>query len=142
MTTYYELISFLDGLINKPISEENVAILNSANVSLTKDRYVRFIEQVNYLLTTRLRNSMDKVIDTVCERYLEPNELILELNNIRMEIAYMQKIVCTKLIKEENQKQFMVSLVKNNNEIFEEIKRLYTDEEFIIIIDGYFIKEN
>ena len=58
MTTYYELISFLDGLINKPISEENVAILNSANVSLTKDRYVRFIEQVNYF---KLRKPEEKL---------------------------------------------------------------------------------
>lgn len=142
MTTYYELIFFLDSMLKAPLTEDNIEKLNNANVSLTKDRYIRFINQVTNFMTQRLRNTMNKVIDTVCERYLDVNELTLELNNIRSEITYMQKLVNTKLIKEENRQMFYKSLVSNNNEIFNEIKSLYTEDEFILLLDGYIIKEN
>ena len=142
MMSYYELVTLLDKMIESPVSDEYINALNNANVSLTKDRYLRFIEQVNYLLTKRLRNAMNKVIDLVCERYIEPNELVLELNNIRNEISYMQKVVTCNLVKKDNQEIFLKSIIKNNNEIFTEIRSLYTDEEFFLVIDGYFIKEN
>lgn len=142
MMSYYELVTLLDKMIESPVSDEYINTLNNANVSLTKDRYLRFIEQINYLLTKRLRNAMNKVIDLVCERYIEPNELVLELNNIRNEISYMQKVVTCNLVKKDNQEIFLKSIIKNNNEIFTEIRSLYTDEEFFLVIDGYFIKEN
>lgn len=142
MTSYYDIVSYLDKMINMPISDEHINNLNNATVSLEGDRYIRFINQINYVVTERLRNIMDKVIDTVCERYLDLNELTLELNNIRSEVAFAQKITSINMIKEENKRNFWQSIIKNNNEIYEEIKKLYDEDDFLFLINGYIIKEN
>lgn len=139
--TYFELISLLDEMEFKERNNEYIATLNNSNVSLVGDRYLRFISHVNYLLNSRLKEYMNKVITLVCDKALSKEELIIELEGVKLEVEYAKNIASIDLIKEENKIKFMSSINENENKIYKSIYDLYEDEEYKLIIKGY-IKED
>ena len=139
--TYYEVVKYLDELIIKPIDENYISELNNFEISLEGNRYYRFIGQINYVLTERLRNCMDNIIDKLDVSVQSKESLILELSNIHSEVEFLKKIISIKQIKEENKNEFIKSIIKNNNELLEKVKLYFSDEEYLRIIDGYKLKE-
>jgi len=139
--TYYEIVSLLDEMELKPINKDYIEKLNNANISLEGDRYLRFINQVNYLLTRRLKDYMNKITTLVCEVPLSTNELKMELEALKKEVEYNKKIACNNLVNKENQEIFLKSIIQNSNEIYKSICDLYQDEDAKRMISEY-IKED
>ena len=139
--TYYELVSYLDKMINNISSDDHIDVLNQANINLSGDRYYRFISQVNYLLTQRLKNLLDVLLDRCHSKNLSKEELTSELSRLTEEVNYLKKIIDINLIKNENRNEFIKSIIKNNNEIIDVLLEFYIDEEYKNIILGYKLKE-
>lgn len=139
--TYYEIVSFLDNMITKPIDSKLINELNNIEINLEGNRYYRFIGQINYVLTERLRLYMDRLIDKIKTMTFSKEDLILEMSNLTNEVDFLKQISAINLIKKENHKEFVKSIIKNNNELIEGIKEYFSDEEYLRIIDGYILTE-
>lgn len=141
--TYYELVSYLDSLINKPeIVDSDIDTINSKDISLTGTRYYRFIGQLNVLMTERLYNFRDNVEEKLGLDYMSSSDLILSMDPLRKEIEGCMKLLNIKYIKDENKNEFIKSIKKANNETIERLKEYFPDEERLNIMDSYMMEDN
>ena len=140
--TYFALVDMLDKMITQPLSDEIIKSLNDADISLTSNRYYRFLAQVNYLIVERIKLFEAKITHVIYERSINKEELILELDGLNGEVNYLNKIIDVKLIKNENKNDLRNRVIENNNALVNNLKELFESDEYLEILDNYLIKEN
>lgn len=140
--TYYELVSYLDSLIIKPITDREIEYLNNSMISLSGDRYLRFIEHLSYLITERFKTYLTNISDKMGDSYLDSQQLTIELSTLKEEVNIANKLSSIKLVKEENQKELKKSIIKGNNVIIDTIRTVFvSDEERLNVLNTYELKE-
>ena len=139
--TYYELVSLLETMTNKDNIEEELSKIQNSVIDLPGLRYERFIDQVEYLLTRRLKNFMNNFTEKIYMKNLSDNEFILELSLLNNEIQNDNRIVNLNIIKEENKKRLTESINKNINEIIGQVKKIVDSEIQISELEKYYRKE-
>lgn len=140
--TYYELVTLLDNLITLPRSNENINKLNNFDINLEGDKYIRFLNQLNYTLNQRFKKIFDNILTKLGDSYLEANALTIELSELKNETSYAINLSNNKLVKNENKSEFYKSIIKTNNNILNKISEFFEDEERINICKSYLIKED
>lgn len=142
--TYYELVTYLDSLTTKTeILQSDIDYINSKEISLVGERYIRFINQINYLMAERLFNFSDKVQDRLMGDYMEDDELSLLISPLANEINYFKLLLNIKYIREENKKAYIKSIVEENNKILDRFKEFFnSDDDRLNIINSYYLEEN
>lgn len=142
--TYYELVNYLENLSTKSeILKSDIDFINSKEISLEGERYIRFINQVNYVMGERLFNFSDRVQERLMGPYLENDELSLLLSPLKDEIEYLKLLLNIKYIREENKKAYIKSIIEENNKILDRFKEYFdSDDDRLNIINAYYLEEN
>lgn len=140
--TYYELVSFLDTLITSPKDNKNINKLNNITISLEGDKYIRFLNQLNYTLNQRFKIFFDNILTKMSDSYMDSKKLTLELSELKNEASYAINLTNINLVKNENKSEFYKSIIKTNNNIINKICEFFNDEERIMICKSYLIKED
>ncbi len=139
--TYYELIKFLYSIEDKPIDRQNVEYLNSINIKLEDERYQRFLEQLSVVISDRIANAINRFREALISESLDSNTLAIHISGLKNEIKYSEELATCLLVKEENQKEFIDSIIKTNNSLADTIMTLFDDDERRSIISSLYIKE-
>ena len=139
--TYFELVSYLQELINRPIDQNNIDYLNNINISLDGERYYRFIEQIKIVITERLNKKVRELREKLISEYLDADTLSIEASNIRDEIKYCQDIVRCKLILPDNQQIFMSTIKSTNNTLVDTLLVFFEDDVRKSILQNLYIME-
>lgn len=140
--TYYELVTYLETLIDKPdILDSDIEYINSKEISLPDSRYVRFIGQLNYVMTERLYNFRDSIEDKIEMSYMSTDDLILSMDPLKKEIEYLYKLLNIKYVQTLNHNEFIKSIIECNNALLDRLKRYFDDDERLSIIDNYYMEE-
>ena len=139
--TYFELVSYLQELINRPIDQNNIDYLNNINISLDGERYYRFIEQIKIVITERLNKKVRELREKLISEYLDADTLSIEASNIRDEIKYCQDIVRCKLILPDNQQIFISTIKSTNNTLVDTLLVFFEDDVRKSILQNLYIME-
>jgi len=139
--TYFELVSYLQELINRPIDQNNIDYLNNINISLDGERYYRFIEQIKIVVTERLNKKVRELREKLISEYMNADTLSIEASNIRDEIKYCQDIVRCKLILPDNQQIFMSTIRSTNNTLVDTLLVFFEDDVRKSILQNLYIME-
>ncbi len=139
--TYYELISFLYGLIDTPIEYKNIEFLNSVNITLEGVRYQRFLDQLSNAVSERLSNVINNLKDKLVSEQLDNNTLTIETSLLSSEFKYCKGLCNSLIVKPENQKEFNESIVSTNNKLVDAMLGFFDDEERKDIVKRLYLKE-
>lgn len=115
--TYYEWVSSFDELKNGPRNEELLNNLYKKSIVLEGNILYRFIIHINDLIRTRLKNSLDSILNKITTIYHDTNALSLEIINIKKELSFAKKVTNLPVIPDENRNKFNETLLRFANEI-------------------------
>ena len=144
MMTYYELIDFLESIVNSSKEDKNLNQLNSFNVSLKGDRYFRFIDQMSYVIKERLTIALDNIVNKIKIENINYDLFVIEFNDLLNEFEYCKKLINIKLIQENNRSELYTTLNSSINNILNVISGYFdntSNEEIMKLIKKNYIKE-
>lgn len=143
MISYYDLVNFLESLVNEPRSDSIVERLNSLEVNLEGDRYFRFLDHLSLLIQDRLSNAYKNLLDKIPSIGVDDNRFSIEFKEYTDEVSLDFSIASIKLVHEENQMQLGRTIMESNNRILDEIKRNYSGEDTFIMntINNAYLEE-
>ena len=123
MISYYDLVNFLESLVNEPRSDSIVERLNSLDVNLEGDRYFRFLDHLSLLIQDRLSNAYKNLLDKIPSIGNDDNRFSIEFKEYTDEVGRI--------------------IMQTNNKILDEIKKNYFDEDTFIMntINNAYLEE-
>ena len=139
--TYYELVNYLVDISLKPIDNKNIEFLNSIDINLEGERYQRFLLKLETILADRLANAITKLKDKILTEGFDINTLTIETSLIRSEVKYCLDISRCLLVKPENQKEFVKSIVETNNSLIDTLLTIFDGDDRQNILKGAYLKE-
>lgn len=141
--TYYEIITYLRSLVDKPRSESLLDKLNTAETFLKGDRYYRFIDQVGDLIEKRLNRAFYNIKEKILiDDTLDDNKFVVEFNEFKEEIAFTNKIAKITIIEDNNKNLLNKSIKTSTKKMIDELKEYLSNETTILsIIEEYTEKE-
>ena len=139
--TYYELVKFLDGLINAPIDYKNIEFLNSVSIRLEGVRYERFLNQLEETIEERIRNVINKTRDKLLTETMNIDVLTLEASVVKNEIQYCLGLSKCLLVQPESQEEFVQSIIETNNNLIDTLMTFFDDEARKEVLSSLYLKE-
>lgn len=124
--TYYEWVATLDQLKKGPRDEAILEKLYNSKIELNGNILYRFINHINSVIRTRLKDNLENILTKMNAIYKDINALSLEIINIKKEIAFAQKIINMPVIPDENKAKFKTTLQNFANEINEALENSVT----------------
>lgn len=143
MISYYDLVNFLESLIDEPRNNSIIERINSLEVNLDGDRYFRFLDHLSYLIQERLTNAYNLFLDKIPSIGVDDNRFSIEFKEYTDEVSLDFLIASNKLVHEENQVQLGRKIMESNNRILDEIKKNYSNEDTFIMntINNAYLEE-
>lgn len=120
--TYYEWIETFDYLKTSPRDTQLLEKLQHSNLYLHGNILYRFINQLNELIRTRLKNTLDDFLFKIKNIYQDLNSLSLEIVHIKKEIKFVQALTNLNVIPQENKDRFKLTLQSFADEIMESLE--------------------
>lgn len=143
MISYYDLVNFLESLVDEPRNESIIERLNSLEVNLDGDRYYRFLDHMSLLIQDRLDKAYNTFLDKMASIGTDDNRFSIEFKELTDEVSLDFQMASIKLIREENQMELGRTIMKSNNRILDEIKKGYSNEDTFIMntINNAYLEE-
>lgn len=139
MSTYFELVSYLDNVVTYDINDEIIKNLNEMNVDLRGNRYNRFLNHILEILDNRI-NTYYKELHDRLGKIRNLDEFEDEFNNLLDEIDIQIKLSSIAVIAEEDHNKLVDFIKTNFNEILNRLKKYYeNDSVFLHYIDKYYV---
>ena len=139
MSTYFELVSYLDNVVTYDINDEIVKNLNEMNVDLRGNRYNRFLNHILDILDYRI-NTYYKELHDRLGKIRNLDEFEDEFNNLLDEIDIQIKLSSISVIADEDHNKLVDFIKTNFNEILNRLKKYYeNDSVFVHYIDKYYV---
>lgn len=118
--TYYEWVSYLDELINKPITDDVIKKINTYDFKFPQDTMARLETHILRIMFDKLRNIRES-LENDLNKVKSPQELQILVNKIKDTIKEVSKI--------QKVKYFDTALV---NELKSDIEKFTGDYESVI----------
>lgn len=132
MNTYYELVTYLNSIINlKEIDDEIINNFKNYNVYLNGERYDRFINHLINLFDDRINNCYEYLYNNLIETN-DVKEFNLILSSIRNESLRELELINVNFINDEDKEKLTNFIKANHNEIINRLKQQYNKYKEIV----------
>ncbi len=132
MNTYYELITYINSIVNvKEINDEIINNFKNYNVYLNGERYDRFINHLINLFDDRINNCYEYLYDNLIETN-DVKEFNLILSSIRNESLKELEFINVNFINDEDKEKLTNFIKANHNEIINRLKQQYNKYKEIV----------
>lgn len=140
--TYFEAVSVLEDIATKKVPDvTDIDKINNGELNLHGDRYVRFINQISYTISTRLANFKENIILKINTSYLDNDNLILSMSLLKDEIDFFNKLIKIKYVANDNYQNFISSMRSAVNDMLDEIADYFEDEDRINIVKSFYMED-
>ncbi len=132
MNTYYELVTYLNSIINvEELDDEIINNFKNYTLYLNGERYDRFINHLINLFDDRINNCYKYLYDNLIETN-DVKEFNLILSSIRNESLRELEFINVNFINDEDKEKLTNFIKANHNEIINRLKQQYNKYKEIV----------
>ena len=132
MNTYYELVTYLNSIINvEELDDEIINNFKNYTLYLNGERYDRFINHLINLFDDRINNCYKYLYDNLIETN-DVKEFNLILSSIRNESLRELEFINVNFINDEDKEKLTNFIKANHNEIIDRLKQQYNKYKEIV----------
>ena len=132
MNTYYELVTYLNSIINvEELDDEIINNFKNYTLYLNGERYYRFINHLINLFDDRINNCYKYLYDNLIETN-DVKEFNLILSSIRNESLRELEFINVNFINDEDKEKLTNFIKANHNEIINRLKQQYNKYKEIV----------
>ena len=136
--TYYEWVSYIEGLSTKSITDEDINKINKAEFDYSNEIMVRIVNHYINVILKKLNEAEDNLINNL-DKIKSPHELTLQINDIKETLKDVNKLLTIKLFDEELLNYLKENIFNYSNGYIDIIKKHYkgnTSNEYAIILNN------
>ncbi len=141
--TYYELVTYIEDLTNKTITDEIIHKFNNYDFDYSQDIMVRIVDHIINVIFKKLNNTEDDLINTL-NNIKSPEELTLEINKIKLILKDTNKLLTIKYFNEDLKNDIQNNINEYSNVYESIIKKHYngiSTNEYNIILNNLNLME-
>ena len=132
MNTYYELVTYLNSIINvEELDDEIINNFKNYTLYLNGERYDRFINHLINLFDDRINNCYEYLYNNLIETN-DVKEFNLILSSIRNESLRELELINVNFINDEDKEKLTNFIKANHNEIINRLKQQYNKYKEIV----------
>ena len=136
--TYYEWVSYIEGLSTKSITDEDINKINKAEFDYSNEIMVRIVNHYIDVIFKKLNQAEDD-LTTNLNKIKSAHELTLQINDIKETLKDVNKLLKVNLFDEELLNYLKESIFNYSNDYIDIIKKHYkgnTSSEYAIILNN------
>ncbi len=141
--TYYELVTYIEDLTNKTITDEIINKINNSNFDYSQDVMIRILDHIINVIFKKLNNTEDDLINSL-NNIKTSGELTLEINKIKSILKDVNKLLTIKYFETDLKNNIQNNIYDYSNEYISIIKKYYhgvNSNDYNIILNNLNLME-